>query len=262
MTPWLREQLLAYKASLGELAPLAPVFPTRAGTFRDKDNLNARVIAPVQRACAKPRSEPGLAPLPTGLSAHVFRRSYATLMAEAGAPPKYVQAQLGHESTRLTLDVTRAWPSPETVGRSVVHSTSSWQALCRAKRRPLDGVLPTNSLARTTVEGLLRQPSCLATLTCASEIPRAVPGSSGLRVRQHPAGVDQRAHPGILAGDCGLLPNSREPPVNTHHSRQPCWAGWATRCLQVGVIQLFGCLLCKQEVAGSIPAGSTGGNAC
>ncbi len=105
MTPWLREQLLAYKASLATPDPMAPVFPTRASTFRNKDNLNHRVIAPVQRAAAQLRNERGLAPLPTRLSAHVFRRTYATLMAEAGAPPKYVQSQLGHESTRLTLDV-------------------------------------------------------------------------------------------------------------------------------------------------------------
>lgn len=105
MTPWLREQLLAYKASLATPDPMAPVFPTSAGTFRNKDNLNHRVIAPVQRAAAQVRNERGLAPLPTRLSAHVFRRTYATLMTEAGAPPKYVQSQLGHESTRLTLDV-------------------------------------------------------------------------------------------------------------------------------------------------------------
>ena len=112
MTPWLREQLLAYKASLATPDPMTPVFPTRAGTVRNKDNLNRRVIGPVQRAAAKLRNERGLAPLPTRLSAHVFRRTYATLMAEAGAPPKYVQGQLGHESTRLTLDVyTRVFDS-------------------------------------------------------------------------------------------------------------------------------------------------------
>lgn len=105
MTPWLREQLLAYKASLGEIDLDGPVFPTRAGTFRDKENLNRRVIAPVQRAAAGLRANRGLAALPTGLSAHVFRRTYATLMAEAGAPPRYMQGQLGHESARLTLEV-------------------------------------------------------------------------------------------------------------------------------------------------------------
>jgi integrase len=105
MTPWLRDQLLTYKASLSERQPESAVFPTRDGSFRDKDNLNRRVIAPVQRAAATLRCERGRAALPTGLSAHVFRRTYATLMIEAGAPPRYVQRQLGHESARLTLEV-------------------------------------------------------------------------------------------------------------------------------------------------------------
>ena len=105
MTPWLREQLLTYKASLGEIRPEDPVFPTRTGAFRDKDNMNHRVIAPVERSAAALRAERGLAPLPTGLSAHVFRRTYITLMAEAGAPITYVQDQVGHESARLTLEI-------------------------------------------------------------------------------------------------------------------------------------------------------------
>lgn len=105
MTPWLRDQLIAYKASRGEIDLQGPVFATRAGSFRDKENLNRRVVAPVQRAADKLRSERSLAALPTRLSAHVFRRTYATLMMEAGAPPRYVQGQLGHESARLTLEV-------------------------------------------------------------------------------------------------------------------------------------------------------------
>jgi hypothetical protein len=40
MTPWLREQLLTYKASLGDVAPDDPVFPTRDGSHRNKSNLN------------------------------------------------------------------------------------------------------------------------------------------------------------------------------------------------------------------------------
>ena len=105
MTPWLREQLLTYKASRGDVAPENPVFPTRDGSHRNKSNLNRRVIAPVQRAAATLRAERGLAALPTGLTAHVFRRTYITLMAEAGAPITYVQDQVGHESARLTLEI-------------------------------------------------------------------------------------------------------------------------------------------------------------
>jgi integrase len=105
MTPWLRDELLAYKASREEVAAEAPAFPTTTGGFRDKDNLNRRVIGPVERAAAEIRAERGLSPLPAKLSAHVFRRTYITLMAEAGAPITYVQDQVGHESARLTLEI-------------------------------------------------------------------------------------------------------------------------------------------------------------
>jgi integrase len=106
ITEWLASELTRYRESLpDDPHPDNPVFPTRRGTFRNKDNLNQRVISPVQEAAQGLRAEQGLPPLPTDLSAHVFRRTYATLMAEAGAPPKYVQKQLGHGSARLTLDV-------------------------------------------------------------------------------------------------------------------------------------------------------------
>lgn len=105
MTPWLGEQLLAHKASDPDAPDTAPAFPTRTGKFRDKDNLNRRVVGPVERAAAELRAERGLPPLPTKLSAHVFRRTYITLMAEAGAPITYVQDQVGHESARLTLEI-------------------------------------------------------------------------------------------------------------------------------------------------------------
>jgi integrase len=97
------------------------VFPTRPATFRDKNNLNRRVITPVQQAAGKLREERQLPPLPSRLSAHVFRRRYATMMIEAGAPPRYVQRQLGHGSARLTLEVyTRVSDSQDraTVGRA------------------------------------------------------------------------------------------------------------------------------------------------
>jgi integrase len=105
ITPWLRKELIAYRDSLGDVQPDQLVFPTRAGTMRDKDNLNQRVVQPVQRAANRIRRERGLPLLPTDLSAHVFRRTYATLMIEAGASPRYVQRQLGHGSAKLTLEV-------------------------------------------------------------------------------------------------------------------------------------------------------------
>lgn len=52
ITPWLRDELGAYRAALGaDVSPRAPVFPTRTGKRRTRDNLLQRVVRPVlQRA--------------------------------------------------------------------------------------------------------------------------------------------------------------------------------------------------------------------
>jgi integrase len=66
MIPWLREELLTYRAAVGALDLNAAVLPTRDGANRTKDNLNRNVIGPVVRAANKAREERGLPPLPRG----------------------------------------------------------------------------------------------------------------------------------------------------------------------------------------------------
>jgi integrase len=39
-------------------------------------------------------------------SFHDLRHTYASLMTEAGASPKYVQEQLGHTSIQVTMDIS------------------------------------------------------------------------------------------------------------------------------------------------------------
>jgi integrase len=58
------------------------------------DNFRHRVFRPAVR-----RS--GL----TGLRFHDLRHTYAALMVAAGAHPKYLQAQMGHSSIGVTLDL-------------------------------------------------------------------------------------------------------------------------------------------------------------
>jgi integrase len=105
MIPWLREELLAYRAAVGSPNLDAPVFPTRAGAHRTKDNLNRNVIRPVVRAANEARRERGMPPLPVAVTAHTFRRTYVTLMLEARAPLTYVQDQVGHEDTKTTQEI-------------------------------------------------------------------------------------------------------------------------------------------------------------
>jgi integrase len=105
MIPWLREELLAYRAAADTPDLDAPVFPTRDGAYRTKDNLNRNVIRPVVRAANHARRERGMPPLPVTVTAHTFRRTYVTLMLEAGAAPTYVQDQAGHEDTKTTQEI-------------------------------------------------------------------------------------------------------------------------------------------------------------
>ena len=96
MTLWLRDELLAYRASRDDVSAEAPAFPTATGGFRDKDNLNRRVIGPVARAAAGPTRRARAAAasgqaLRTRLSSHVHHvdgrdRSAHHLRAGSGGP--------------------------------------------------------------------------------------------------------------------------------------------------------------------------------
>ncbi len=105
MTPWLHDELLAYRASRPEAQLDEPAFPTRSGARRDRRNINRRVIAPAVRAANALRATRKLPALPGSITAHTFRRTFITLMLEAGAPVPYVQAQVGHEDPTTTLQI-------------------------------------------------------------------------------------------------------------------------------------------------------------
>ena len=51
------------------------------------------------------RAARGEHPLPDAITAHTFRRTFITLMLEAGAPVPYVQSRAGHESAATTLNI-------------------------------------------------------------------------------------------------------------------------------------------------------------
>jgi integrase len=85
----LRRQLVARKPN-----KLGLVFPSPRGQVLNDDNFRHRIFAPGVR-----RS--GVGPL----RFHDLRHTYAALMVAAGAHPKYLQAQMGHSSIRVTLDL-------------------------------------------------------------------------------------------------------------------------------------------------------------
>lgn len=84
----LRRQLLRRKPNAMGL-----IFPSPEGQIINGSNFRKRVF---KEAC----KEAGL----DGLRFHDLRHTYAALMVAAGAHPKYLQAQMGHSSIRVTLD--------------------------------------------------------------------------------------------------------------------------------------------------------------
>ena len=85
----MRRQLLARKPNL-----LGLVFPSPQGAIQNDDNFRHRVFRPAVRRTKL-----------TGFRFHDLRHTYAALMVAAGAHPKYLQAQMGHSSIRVTLDL-------------------------------------------------------------------------------------------------------------------------------------------------------------
>ena len=85
----LRRQLLARLPNERGL-----VFPSPRGEVLNGDNFRHRIFRPAVRRSRM-----------TGLRFHDLRHTYAALMVAAGAHPKYLQAQMGHSSIRVTLDL-------------------------------------------------------------------------------------------------------------------------------------------------------------
>ncbi len=105
LSPMLLDDLLAWRASLTDPAPDSPFFPTRTGNRRTKDNINARVIRPAVRRANARRAHRELPPLPRRVTAHTLRRTYISMMFAAGAEIPYVMAQVGHEDSKVTLEI-------------------------------------------------------------------------------------------------------------------------------------------------------------
>jgi len=101
----LRDELAAHKAVSAATRPDDPVFVTSAGKPRDRHNLRQRVVAPLARRADELLAERDQPPLPTGLSPHKLRHSFASLLVALGRDPAYVMAQLGHTDPAFTLRV-------------------------------------------------------------------------------------------------------------------------------------------------------------
>jgi len=73
---------------------------------RDRSNSRGRLKTILKRANTA-RAEEELPPI-TYVTNHTLRRTFASLMYEAGAQPTGLMAQMGHKSSKLALESTRS----------------------------------------------------------------------------------------------------------------------------------------------------------
>ena len=81
------------------------VFATDSGRPRDKDSVRERVLVPVVQP--RQRDPPSIAGSRRcrKITPHALRRTYISLMLEAGAPLPYVMDQVGHADSKTTLEI-------------------------------------------------------------------------------------------------------------------------------------------------------------
>jgi integrase len=105
LLPILRDELASHKVARAAIGPDTPVFVTSSGKPRDRHNLRLRVVTPLARKADELLAQRDLPPLPTGLSPHKLRHSFASLLVGLGNDPAYVMSQLGHSDPAFTLRV-------------------------------------------------------------------------------------------------------------------------------------------------------------
>jgi integrase len=81
------------------------VFPTAAGTLRDKDNLRGRILAPAIVKADELLAANAQPPLPVGITPHKLRHTFASILVATGEDPASVMAQLGHTDPAFTLRI-------------------------------------------------------------------------------------------------------------------------------------------------------------
>ncbi len=97
------DELNSWRAECGSVDLDGFVFATASGRPRNKDNVRTVLGRVVDRA-NEHRTVRGQAPLPPVIP-HTLRRTYISLMLEAGAPLHYVMDQVGHEDSKTTLEI-------------------------------------------------------------------------------------------------------------------------------------------------------------
>lgn len=105
LLPLLRDELLAYRASLGDVGAQQRVFGSATGNRQAESNVRNRVLAKAVDKANERLERDGEALIATKLTPHSLRRTFASLLYALGEAPPYVMRQMGHTSPNLALAV-------------------------------------------------------------------------------------------------------------------------------------------------------------
>jgi len=101
--PVLRDVLVM----LDRRGPNELVFPTSNGKAHGATNIRRRVLAPAVNLANERLQEAGEVPLPSPLTPHKLRHTFASVLVALGVDPGAVMDQLGHTDPTFTLRVYR-----------------------------------------------------------------------------------------------------------------------------------------------------------
>ena len=105
LLPVLEAELRRYRAASSPVRSEDLVFPTRSGGQRGKDNLRSRVLRPTLVPANRLIEAHGQPPLPTRLTTHGLRHTFASVLTALGEDPVSVMVQLGHTDPAFSLRV-------------------------------------------------------------------------------------------------------------------------------------------------------------
>jgi integrase len=102
--PVLHEELASYRDQR-TISDDDLTFGTGTGRPHGASNVRRRVLAKAVERADAALEQDGIDLLPTGLTPHALRRTFASLLFAMGETPPYVMAQMGHTSANLTLSL-------------------------------------------------------------------------------------------------------------------------------------------------------------
>ena len=148
LLPLLRDELASHKARSYRSGPDDPVFPTGTGGHRDKDNLRNRILASAITRADELLTQRDQMPLPTGLTPHKLRHTFASILVAIGHDPASVMAALGHTDPKFTLRVYTHLMRRDTAERARLKALVDGETVENHDTGPSHGDKPAPSTVR------------------------------------------------------------------------------------------------------------------